>query len=97
MKKESTTKVETKVGQPVQVFTPINETSFDVHPGLISSLDSGKDTQIRVFPNDGSDPILLKNVRHFDFKKNGEPFWRHLDEEAVQLRGKGKVFIKWWQ
>jgi len=88
--------METKVGQPVQVITPFGK-GFELHPGIISSLDGGKNTEIRVFPNNGKDSYLLKEVRHIDFRKETEPCWRHLDESPDNhTKPRRSFFTKWF-
>ena len=68
----------TAIGQPVQVFLPIDGGGNQITAGVISALDGGTNTEIRVFPVDGSASYVLKMVKHLDFKVQGEPFWREI-------------------
>ena len=68
----------TQIGQSVQIFLPIEDGGNQITAGIISYLDGGTNTEIRVFPVDGSKSYVLKKVRHYDFKKEGEPFWLEL-------------------
>lgn len=71
----------TRLGQPVQIFLPISGGGYQITAGIISALDDGaKNTEIRVFPIDGSASYVLKMVKHLDFKVEGKPFWREIYE-----------------
>lgn len=49
------------------------------NPAVINFVD-GSRVEVRVFPVDGTDSYVIKSVRHEDFKKESEPFWRYIPE-----------------
>lgn len=75
----------TTVGMPVQIFIPLKGGGNQITPGIINKVDpfGAKDTQIRVFPIDGSRSYVEKNVRHHDFRIESHPFWQHISEITV--------------
>jgi len=85
-----------RVGELVQVITPFGK-GYELHPGIISSLDGGN-TAIRVFPNNGKTSYIIENIRHNDFRKENEPYWRYLYEEPeISLKKpKRSFFTKWF-
>ena len=71
----------TRVGTPVR-FIEKN----GINAGQISRVTGGE-VDIWVFPNTGESPILLRNVRHADFKKEGVGYWEFIPQEHSPVDG----------
>lgn len=75
--------MKTEIGVPVHYFDIINfDTEHIYHPAMISFV-SGSIVDIRVFPADGSESFVVKDVRHADFAEKNEPFWKHITDEII--------------
>ena len=75
--------MKTQIGLPVQYFTTINGTKNTFAAVIVETRDYPKvTTDLRVFTkNNNPTSYLAQDIRHKDFKLNGEPYWDFLDLE----------------
>lgn len=69
-----------QVGTPVQLFfSNYHDGKYSVCPAIISNVVQSK-VDIRFYMNDSQGGIVEYNVRHADFKKDGEHYWDYIPQ-----------------